>query len=122
MFWLTIAFLLPLVPLTLLWIKSRDIGRNKLALLALLLLTASGAVLAATILPLSWDGVDADNIVLGADYSDRRFGTIGVMLAFSILGTLLGVTQKPLRRPLLCIAGLLCVIEWLYVAAISSVV
>jgi hypothetical protein len=87
--------------------------RNKREKLTIALLFFSGVVLlAATVRDIKW-------VVLGGDYTNRLYVTIGLNMLVSILcGLYLAVT----RRFLAALAGMMLGLAWLYLGAVNSVV
>jgi hypothetical protein len=99
-----------LVPPILLAVAWR---RNKRERLTIALLFFSGVVLlSATVRDVKW-------VLLGGDYTNRLYVTIGLNMLLSILGGLyLAVT----RRFLAALAGMMLGLGWLYMGAVNSVV
>jgi hypothetical protein len=99
-----------LVPPILLAIAWRRNKREKLSII--LLFFSSVVLLSATMRDVKW-------VLLGADYTNRLYVTIGLNLLLSILcGLYLAVT----RRLLAALAGMILGLAWFYMGAVNSVV
>ncbi len=58
---------------------------------------------------------------IGADYSERRYTTIYLMLALSALTAVTAKWESKIRTSLV-VAGIYLACDWLYFAMVSSVV
>jgi len=101
------VLLLPLVLLSVAW------RRNKREKATFVLLVVSGILLlAATVRDIKW-------VLLGGDYTNRLYVTIGVnMLLSALCGLYLAFTH----RFLAALSAVVLFLGWLYLGAVNSVV
>jgi hypothetical protein len=115
-FWVVAAILMvPTLPVILAWWVLTSEQRSKWflgLLLALIVQTLSLAVIFATLI---------NEHAIGTDYSHKRYAIIYVMLVVSGLTGLAAKPETRLRTPL-AVAALWLTVDWLYFAAVSSVV
>jgi hypothetical protein len=99
-----------LLPIVLLFVAWR---RNKREKATFVLLLVSGILLlSATMRDIKW-------VLLGADYTNRLYVTIGLnMLLASVCGLYLAFT----RRFLAALSAIVLVFGWLYMGVVNSVV
>jgi hypothetical protein len=98
------------VPLLLVGAAWRRDHKEKITSVFLALSTA--LALAASVHDVKW-------ALLGPDYSNRLYATIGINMAIAvILGLYLGIT----RRWVAALAAIILALDWLYMGAINSVV
>ena len=101
------SLLLPIVLLTVAWHRNR---REKATLI--LLLVSGILLLSATVRDIRW-------VLLGADYTNRLYVTIGLnMLLAAVCGLYLAFT----RRFLAALSAIVLVFGWLYMGVVNSVV
>ena len=115
-YWLVSAFLLiPVLPIVyscVLLGSTREHRAFRWSVVALVIQCVSLATVTATLIRSSF---------IGQDYSQRRYVTIWVMLAISALTTITAKWDTKIRTPLV-LAGAYLTADWLYFAAVSSVV
>jgi len=99
-----------LLPIVLVFVAWR---RNKREKATLVLLLVSGILLlSATVRDVKW-------VMLGGDYTNRLYVTIGLnMLLSAMCGLYLAVT----RRFLAALSAIMLVFGWLYLGVVNSVV
>jgi hypothetical protein len=101
------VLILPLPVLAVAWAKHRR------PIMGLLILSGSAVLL------ISSASRTVKLAVLGPDYSNRLFITIGLNLAAAVI---LGFISTIRRRPIAAIAAFVLTLGWLYMWAVNSVV
>jgi hypothetical protein len=107
--------MLPTIPVAWAWWAMTSKRRSQWfpgLLLALIVQTFSLAVIFAALI---------NNHSIGADYSNKRYAIIWMMLVASGLTAIAAKPETRLRTPL-AVAALCLTVDWLYIAAVSSVV
>lgn len=113
-----VILLVPLLPIAWAWIRlaraRASMDREAVLATALLSITTLSFVVffAGMMLP----------VVIGPDYSRRRFATIGVNLGAMGLVTLLASLATRRFRPPLVLSSTFSGVVWVYAAAMSSMV
>jgi hypothetical protein len=116
LFWVVASILLlPTIPVAWAWWALTSTRRAQWfpgLLLALIVQTLSLAVIFATLI---------NSQSIGADYSHKRYAIIWTMFVASGLTAIAAKPETRLRTPL-AVAALCLTVDWLYCAAVSSVV